>query len=536
MRKLTLISALAIFAVVALLPVLWIIVDSLILDGGLSLKSYGGLLSENRQINLFKNSLILALGTVSLSLFFGVPLAFLIARTDLYLKRYLKYLYLVPLIIPPYINATAWIFLLGTKGHLNLIIEKLLLIDGPFFTIYGMKGAILVLGLSYFPIITILTVSGLSSMDRGLEEAGMLNSTRLRVLRKITLPLIMPNILAGTIFVLIFSISDYGVPALLRLNVYPVEIFAQFSAFYNSKGAVALSLPIILVTFFLIWLQRQYMKDRTYITLGTSTRIPRPFNLGYWRIPASAFAAFIILLSVVIPISILIIESGSFMAYKVAFKTAHKQILTSLILALTAATLATILSFFISYILEKTKWQGKGLIDLLSFVPFAVPAAILGIGLIKVWNRPAADLIYGSSVIVIFVYIARFSPFTIRSISANFKQINTNLEEAAIISHASWTKRTVKILMPLARPGLLAGWIITFIFCMGELGATLLVVPPGKATLSIRIYTLMHYGAGNLVACLSLILIAITLIPITFLMFLNARGKLARNSTGAVRR
>ena len=535
MKKSTLISALAIFGLVAILPVLWIIADSLLHNGSLSLESYKGVLADNRQITLFKNSLILALGTASLSLAIGVPLAFLVARTNLYFRKYLKYLYLVPLIIPPHVNAIAWIFLLGTKGRLNLLLAKLFSIDGPFFTVYGMKGAILVLGLSYFPIITILAISGLSSMDRGLEEAGMVSSSSVGVVRKITLPLIMPNIMAGAIFVVIFSLSNYGVPALLRLNVYPVEIFARFSAFYDSKGAVALSMPIILITFFLLWLQRQQMKDRPYITLGTGTRTPHPFNLGLWNLPATSFAAVILLLSVVLPMSVLIMESGSFMAYKVAFKTAHRQILTSLILGLTAATLGTVLSFFVSYILERTRWKGKGLIDFLSFAPFAVPAAILGIGLIKTWNRTGTDFIYGSSIIVIFAYVARFSPFAIRAIWANIKQINTSLEEAAVLSNPSWTARILKVLMPLSSSGLLGGWIITFIFCMGELGTTLLVVPPGKATLSIRIYTLMHYGAGNLVASLCLILIAATLLPITFLMLVSAKRRLGRDTSGLVK-
>jgi len=527
MKKLILISALIIFTLISILPVLWTVLDSFIHNGNLSLDSYKVVLREARQQTLLANSLILAFGAGALALLLGVPFAFFVERTNIYFDKWLRYLCLAPLLIPPHIHAIAWIFLFGTKGRVNLLIQQFFATDAPFFTIYGMKGSILVLGLSYFPIVSILTISGLNTIDWSLEEAAAITSKGARVLRNITLPLVLPNVIAGTLFVLIFSLTNYGVPSLLRLNVYPVEIFAQFSAFYDNKGAIALSFPIIFITFFLIWLQRAYMKDRPYLTLGSRTKRPRKFNLGIWRVPATVFTALIIILSVMMPMSVLLMESGSLTAYQKALQTAHKQILTTLALAGAAATLATVLCFLLSYVLEKTNWRLNGWMELFSFIPFAVPAAVLGTSMIKVWNRPMIDFIYGSPMIVIFVYVARFSPLAIKSISATLRQIQTNMEEAATLSHASWIKTLGKVLIPLSMPGITAGWIIVFIFAMGELGATLLVVPPGMATLSIRIYTLMHYGAGNLVAALCLIMMVSTFIPIGIVVLLNKKFKLA---------
>jgi len=313
-------------------------------------------LADDRQIILFANSLTLASGTAFFSLMIGVSAALLISRTNLCFRRCFRYLIFIPLIIPPHVNAVAWIYLLGTKGRINMIAEKLFSIESPLFSVYGTEGAVLVLTLSYFPIVTILTMSGLSSADRGLEESGTLVSSDFYTLKKITLPLILPNIIAGTILVAIFSISNYGVPSLLRLNTYPVEIFARFSAFYDSKGAVALSLPLMIVTFTLLILQHSCMKGRAYITVGSSTKAPCPFRLGRWRIPATGFLISVILISVVFPVSALIAESGSLMAYKVAFKTAYPQMLTSFAVSVTAATLTVVLSFFISYLSEKTEW------------------------------------------------------------------------------------------------------------------------------------------------------------------------------------
>jgi len=525
-KKFTLISALIIFIIIAMLPIVWVFADSLIHNGNFSLESYKGILTEERQIKLFANSLILAVSTTFFSLIIGVPLGFLIARTDIYFRKYFNCLYLAPLIIPSHVHAVAWIYLLGTKGQMNQILENLFSLSTSFFTVYGIKGAILVMTLSYFPIIAALTISGLNNMDSRLEEAGMMITSRFRVFIKITLPMIMPNIIAGAIFVMIFSLSDYGVSSLLRLNTYPVEIFAQFSAFYDSEKAVALSLPLMLIIFVLIIIQYSYIKDRPFITVGTDRKNPRMLSLNYWKIPCTGFVISVILFSAVVPVSVLITESGSLIAFKTAFKTAYKQIINSFILSFTAATLTVILSFFISYILEKTKWKGRKFFDFFSFIPFAIPGAMLGIGLIKIWNRPSANLVYESFIIVIIAYVARFSFLSVKAVSGSLKQINTNMEEAAILSNASWITRVLKIWFPLARSGLLAGWIITFICCMGDLGTTLLIVPPGKETLSIRIYTLMHYGAGSLVASLSLILISMTLLSVSVLIYLNPNDKI----------
>jgi iron(III) transport system permease protein len=394
----------------------------------------------------------------------------------------------------------------------------------PAITIYGINGAIWVLALSYFPLITLLTITGLSSMDHKLEEAGRLVQTEFGVLRKITIPLMIPYILSGAIFVFIFSLSNYGVPSLLRVNTYPIEIFAQFSAYYDNNSAIVLSLPIVAITVMLILWQRKFMKDKSYVTLENSSARSRIIKMRNGKGIISVYPFIIIFLSVITPLAVLLINSGSLTAYARAFQTAFSQIISSFILAFSAATLMTILGFFIAYVIERVKVRGKAFIDILTFIPFSVPATIFGIGLIKVWNRPYAEIIYGSSLIIVFGYVSRFIPFVIRAISANLKQINKNLEEATLLNDVGWLRRVFRISLPLLAPGLLAGWAIAFVFCMGELGTTLLVIPPGEATLSIRIYTLMHYGANQLVSALGVILIAMTIIPVLMIKFIMKRS------------
>ena len=492
-------------------------------SGNISIETYKVLFMDSRQLSLFKNSLFLALGTTCISIIFGVPLGFLIARTDIHFNQYHKHLYLLPLLMPPYINAIAWINLLGQKGIINQFLMKLFSWQEPLVTIYGIKGTIWVLALSYFPLITLLTVSGLRSMDQKLEDAGRLTKTEFGVLKGITIPLMMPYIISGAIFVFIFALSNYGVPSLLRVNVYPIEIFAQFSAFYDNNSATALSLPIVFLSILLILWQRKYMNERSYVTLENSSTSAGIIQTGKIKGILSVYPFIILLLSVIIPLIVLLVNSGSLLAYYKAFKTATCQLASSFILAFTAATLMVILGFFIAFTIERTEVRGRTFIDILTFIPFAVPATVIGIGLIKVWNRPSVKIIYGSSLIIIFGYFARFIPFVIRAISANMKQENRNLEEASLLADVGWLNRVLHVSLPLLAPGLLAGWAIAFIFCMGELGTTLLVIPPGEATLPIRIYTLMHYGANQIVSALCIILIAMTIIPVAIIKLLLRR-------------
>ena len=164
---------------------------------------------------------------------------------------------------------------------------------------------------------------------------------------------------------------------------------------------------------------------------------------------------------------------------------------------------------------------------MISLLPLAVPATILGIGLILLWNRRISEFIYTSFIIVIFVYAGRFIPFSVRIILSNLRQIDKKLVEAGLLTKNGWFARFFKISVPLLKPGIAASWIIAFIFCMGELGATLLVVPAGSSTLPIRIYTLMHYGASRTVSALGVIFVILCIIPICFVTILTKNGHYA---------
>jgi len=500
-----------IFGIIVLLPIMFMVFSSIWSDGQLSLSSYRELLFDKRQIGLIKNSFGLSLGTTFLSLAIGVPLAFLSAKTNFWGRKLLGIAYLIPILIPPYMHAIVWAHLLSKNGLVNQCFAQLFSLKETPFDIYGLPGAIFIMTLAYFPFVTMLTASGLRSIDRRMEEASLLHHGPWKTIKGITLPLVAPHILCGTFFVFIFSVINFGVPDILRLRVYPLEIFIQFSAYYNEKAAMALSMPLVALTFLLIVLQKWYMKDRSYVNLASGFEETKRYHLGRLQGLACIFAFTVLFLSVVTPIAVLLKVAGPLSTYVKVLETSKTQIGYSIVIALLGGFSMVCLAFFISYFIERMSGQTRNLAEFATLIPFAIPATVLGIGMIKMWNRPITDVIYGSSLIIILGYVAHFIPFTTRITSSALKQVNPRLEEMAFLVTNNWFKVIGKIVLPLMRPGLLAAFFIGFILSIGDMGTTLLIMPPGKTTLPVKIYNLMHYGAEQMVAALCLILIGIIL-------------------------
>ncbi len=220
----------------------------------------------------------------------------------------------------------------------------------------------------------------------------------------------------------------------------------------------------------------------------------------------------IVSLIITLPIVALIFQSKNLESYKIALKTSSSPLITTIITSLSAATIIIIFSWILSKIIENKNFKFNNLLDYLTFIPIGFPAILTGISLIYFWNRPSTQIIYTRFIILIIGYLIRFIPFSIRIITSGFKQTDKSFIDAALLIEKRWWIRFYRIELPLAIKSLLIAWLLVFIFCMSELGTTLIIIPPGHGTLSLKIYTLMHYGASSIVAALSIILISLNLI------------------------
>ncbi len=504
-------ASLFLFIVIALLPVLFMVGHSFFDNGHFTLHAYG-VLSEIRVWGLLLKSLAMSTGACLLSLILGLPFSLFLAGSNLTAHWPCQILYLVPLFIPPHVHAIGWIYLFGDNGAISSSTAPLL---------YSHIGASIILFLAYSPVLILLVLSGLSRLDSQLIDAALLHRKTGAVLRRITLPLIRPYIVSGTVFVFIFSFFNYGVPSMLRVSSFPVEILAQFSAFYDEASAVALSTPLIAIALLLLWVQG------TLANRGSVAVLPlKEQRKGQTGKMGTLFVYLFIIGTVIFPLTALILQAGGLKTYQLAWNTSYQELGISLGMAATAATLVTILAYFLCQSFHGKRTKSSRVINMLTFLPFAFPAPLFGIGLIRLWNTEYTQFIYATSLILLFAYISRFLPFAVRIIDAALTQVQPSSREAALLYESRWLMRLIRIELPQARQGLLACWIVIFIFCMGELGATLLVIPPGQGTVALKIYTLMHYGAGALVAALALILIAVNLIVAAGLLFrFNARSR-----------
>ena len=450
-------------------------------------------LFEPRQLALARNTLTIALGTVCSTLAFGVPLGFLLCRTDLRARKFFAILSLLPVLIPPHIHAIAW-------NRLGPLLNRLFSID-----LYSPGGVVWVMTLAYLPYVTLLTAAGLQLADRGLEEAALLCRPMRQTLRKITLPLLAPYILAGAVLVFVFAATDFGVPDILRVRVYSVEIFVQFSAFYDNRAAALLSLPVVVTAAGLVVWGYRRMRGLSFVRVSSQLNRQAAVELRRRQAPVLAFVVGLLAFSAGVPLAVLLYAAGGVSSYTAALSSSAGQFAYSALLAAMAALLAAGIGFILAYGIERFKTRACEVLQAFAMLPLAVPAVSVGIGLIHVWNRPFVDAVYDSSAMVILGYVARFVPFAVIAAIAGLKQIDVRLEEVAAFATPCRLKIINRIVLRLAAPALAAGGFIVFVLSFQELGTTLLVIPPGRETVPIRIYNLMHYGADHTVAALCLL-------------------------------
>lgn len=498
---------------IGMLPVLSMLIKSVIADGHFSLASYGGLLTSAHQWTLMGHSMALSSLVTALTVAVGVPLGILFGETDLPFRRFFTVLFVIPLLIPPYIIAVSWFDLLGREG----LLAHLLGVSATRATahfLFGLPGCAAVLFSIFLPIPMLLTMIFLRTINPRLEEAGRLVSGWCGVMKGVTIPLILPGVLLSAMLVFLLSFGEFSVPNFLRYDVFPVESFTQFSAFYNFKAATAAAVPLAAVTLILLLAEAVFLRERTY-QLRPSPELKRLPLIGLgahrkWLFVSVAITGLVI---VIVPIVVLVIQSAGIDAYAEALNRAGASVLRSLIYAVIGATLLTFLGFFTGYLIQTKALRCWRSVDSLTIFLFALPSTVIGIGLISLWNTPWTNFIYSTPMIIILGYLAKYTALTSRISVTQLAQIPSSMEEAAQVAGAGWFRRMVFIIAPLARRGLLAGWLVGYIFSLRDTGITMLVYPAGHETLPVRISTLMANGSPQLIAALCMVMIAATLLP-----------------------
>ena len=519
-KRTVLIFTATVLIVIGLLPLFVMFLRSVTVDGHLSFVAYKDVLTSRTQWVLLRHSLVLSSLTALLATVVGMLLGILLAKTDLPFRRIFAVLFTAPLLVPPYITAVSWSLLLGREGFL----ARFLSTSAAEVTsgwLFDLPGCVLVLFSTFLPIVMLLTMTFLKTINPRLEEAGKIVSGWSGVLRGITVPLILPGILLASILVFLLTLGEFGVPAFLRYDVFPVETFTQFSAFYDFGAATAAAVPLAVITFLVLVLERIFLRKKTYevklASAGNGTLVIQLGRMRSWCLVSVGALCFFI---VMLPMLVLILQSMSFDAYAQAITRGSDSLLRSLTYAVVGASALSVLGFFSGYLIHTKALRFWQSIDSMTIFLFALPSTLIGIGLVLLWNRPLTNFIYATPTIIIFGYIAQYTALTSRITASTLTQIPHSMEEAAQITGARWLRRTALIVVPLAKRGLLAGWLVGYIFCLRDTGISMMVYPPGHDTFPVRIFTLMANGSADFIAALCVIMIVAALLPLGFLVVL----------------
>jgi len=479
---------------------------------------YAALLLDGRQRGLLYNTTILGSATALLTTVVGAPLGVILARVDLRWKTILRVVLAMPLLLPPYVVGLAWLLLGGDAGLVTQIVGRDLLSNWTYST----TGAVLVLTLVYYPVSMLATEVALRRIEPRLEEAALLVARPQRVLVRISLPLAAPSITAAALVVCVLAISEFGVPALLGVRVYTTEVFTAFAALYDFGRATVLAVPLLLLSSAVAAVASVLGGERLIATRrGAPSSQDIMFNV--WQ-PACALAAACVAgVALILPLTALTVEALHARSWAVILEGSGAAVTNSLLLASVGATLTISVGVWLGYARARARrWSGIAA-DVVFVVLFAVPSTVVGVGLIGLWNRPGiASALYGTDAMLLLVYLARFLPVAALALAATARHVPISHEEAASTAGAPWARTMIHIVLPQMTTGLLAVWVVIFVLAFGELGASVLVAPPGEATLPIRIYTLIANSPPAHVAVLALLQSAVVLAPLVLLAWAAA--------------
>ncbi len=504
-RTLALTGAWTVFVTVSVLPVVLMLVGSVLTQGGaVSLAAYRGLVGDARQWQLLRTSLVLAGGATAIATALGVPVGFTLARVPLRGAHVWRLLLLAPLAIPPYVMALAWMLATGPVGPLARVVPP----DVLGRWAYSTSAAAITLGVCFFPLGMLGTEAALRRVSGRGEDAARLVAAPVRVFTRITLPLVAPTISAALLMVFTLALTEFSVPGLLRVRVYTTEVFTAFSAYYDFARATALAIPLMIAVLVLAGGTTFAVQSgpRSGPRSSASSKVDSP------RARRVALAAVVTAstLTVLGPLAILAWDATTAVRVTTAVAGATPVAGTSVLIAAVTACSVIVVASVLGYArAHGTRWGSW--LDLLCVWLFAVPSTVVGIGLIAVWNRPGVGIAYGTPAMLVLAAAARSLPLAVLLMGAAGRQLSPALEEAAALSGASWGRVWRRIWLPQLRWALGAVWGISFVLAFGELGASVLVIPPRTMTLPVHVYTMVANAAPGQLALLALVQAAVAL-------------------------
>jgi iron(III) transport system permease protein len=474
------------------------------------------LLFNSRTVDVFLNSLLLMIGATVLSVLLAVPLAVLTVRTDLPGRRFWTITVSLPLAIPSYLGAFAFLALFRPRGIVQGWLEPLGVEALP--SVFGLPGATLIIALYTYPYVFITTRAALKTFDESLVDAARtLNHGRWETFRRVTLPQIRPAIAAGGLLVALYAVSDFGTPVFMQADVFTREIYQQKQLFGGEAFASFLSLQLVGLTVFILAVESRVRRTDTLYTAGAGGSTA-DIELGRWKWPAMAACALLGTVTLAMPVGVFtwfLVSSRSAAASGFAFR--WEWLFNSAFVGGLAALVAAMAALPVAYLSARYDSRLGSLFERATYVGYAVPGIVIGLALVFFGANYGSVEVVGLEVgvyqtlpILVFAYVVRFMPQAVGSIRSSALQVNPRLTEAARTLGEGRLAAFRRVTLPLIAPGIVAGAALVFLTTMKELPATLLLRPTGFETLVTRIFDARSAGYYGRVAIPALLLLVVS--------------------------
>jgi iron(III) transport system permease protein len=499
-------------------------------------------------LQAIQNSLIFASGASLISFCGGTVLAWITERTDAPLRRVIYALVLVPVIVPGILFATSWLFLLNpTIGALNKFAAYCCGIEAPLFNAYTMTAMIWAEGVDNFSLPFLLMAAAFRSMDPSLEEAAQTAGAGIwTTLRTVTLPVLLPAVLATLLLSFIRAIESFEAPAIMGIpagiSVFATEVWLSVSrtrpADFNLSATFAMGYLVVTIVGVYLYHRATKMSER-YVTVTGKGYRPNRVKLGTWRWPVTLSSLLVLAISVLLPLSILIWTSLmpfymvpswqalpllSLQNYRSVLEldAAYDAFINNLVVGASAAALGTLLAAVIGWVVIRTRLPGRRLLDILAFAPIAIPGTVMGIALLWLYLTLPIP-IYGTLWILLVGFLGKYMTFAVRSTYASLTQIHKELEEASTSCGAPWAKTFFRVTLPLMAPGLLIGFLFILSLSFRVLGLPVMISHVHTRMMPSYIFTLYDEGKYEVLSALGVMIMLFLLVIAVISRYVSAK-------------
>ncbi len=491
---------------------------------------------------MLRNSVLWGLCTTVGAWILGIPCGWLLARTDLPGKKWARIVLLVPVMSPAYINALAYILAMQPGGFADAVTGGVP--EGLRAVFFSFWGVTFVMVMASFGGVGLAVEASLRGISSRLEDAAAsLGASRWQTLRLITLPLILPALVNAGILVFLDALSNFGVPAIMgpraNLPLLPAEIYYLVTSWpINFPLATALSALLCVTAIVLLTLGRKLLNR--YPAGRSRTVVVQPVALGRrgaWA--AWGWLAVLAIFSAVIPNVVVVATSlvDRWNAGSIQFTSQHyvdlfragsgsfQALTTSLGLSVVTATVTVGVGALVAYSLARYKGRLAGIVDSMSLMPRVIPRVVTAIAFIMAWNAPWVTLeIYNTLWILLLAYLALYQSDAVRYGDVGMRGIGENLEQAAASLGASRWQTLRSVVFPMLRPALFAAWVTTFVVCMRDWVASIILLPPGVQTVGSFIFNQFDQGDISSAMAMATCTVVLSTIVLVGLQLRRSRG------------